>query len=123
MDKRRQFVRIFHDAAIQLKLPNGQNHTSQLLDISLNGCLIDMSKSDINFNDMNIAKLTITLEDGFLITMSVEATFINKQSHVGFHITDIDLDSITHLRRLVELNLGDTELMERNLDALSASER
>jgi hypothetical protein len=32
----------------------------------------------------------------------------------------IDLDSITHLRRLVELNAGDPALLERELTALVA---
>jgi hypothetical protein len=34
--------------------------------------------------------------------------------------TEIDLDSITHLRRLLELNLGDPDLIERELSDLSA---
>jgi len=120
MDNRRRFERVFHDAAIQLRLTNGRTHKSRLLDLSLNGCLVDMAKSDITLNEMSAAELTITLENDFLISMTVEAVFINKQSHVGFQITNIDLDSITKLRRLVELNLGDTELMERNLSALIA---
>jgi hypothetical protein len=31
---------------------------------------------------------------------------------------EIDLDSISHLRRLIELNLGDQEELERELGAL-----
>ncbi|MCG8610315.1 MAG: hypothetical protein MI864_07240, partial [Pseudomonadales bacterium] len=30
----------------------------------------------------------------------------------------IDLDSITHLKRLIELNVGDPSLIERELSAL-----
>jgi hypothetical protein len=41
-----------------------------------------------------------------------------ESEHVGFHCDHIDIDSITHLRRLVELNLGDPELLERELSAL-----
>ena len=36
----------------------------------------------------------------------------------GLVCTSIDLDSITHLRRLVELNLGDPDLLDRELSAL-----
>ncbi|NJD05280.1 MAG: PilZ domain-containing protein [Methylococcaceae bacterium] len=34
---------------------------------------------------------------------------------VGLNCDSIDLDSITHLRRLVELNAGDPELLDREL--------
>jgi hypothetical protein len=38
--------------------------------------------------------------------------------HIGLRCSSIDLDSITHLRRLVELNAGDPALLERELTAL-----
>ena len=41
-----------------------------------------------------------------------------QNDELGLRCVDIDLDSITHLRRLVELNLGETELLERELSAL-----
>ena len=37
---------------------------------------------------------------------------------IGFVCRHIDVDSISHLRRLVELNLGDEALLERELAAL-----
>jgi hypothetical protein len=37
---------------------------------------------------------------------------------VGVRCVEIDLESISHLRRLVELNLGDAELLHRELSAL-----
>ena len=37
---------------------------------------------------------------------------------VGMVCRHIDVDSISHLRRLVELNLGDEALLERELAAL-----
>jgi hypothetical protein len=33
----------------------------------------------------------------------------------------IDIDSVTHLRRLVELNLGNADLLQRELSALVSS--
>jgi hypothetical protein len=38
--------------------------------------------------------------------------------HIGIECQDIDLASLTHLRRLVELNTGDSELMDRELSHL-----
>jgi len=37
---------------------------------------------------------------------------------VGLRRTHIDIESVTHLRRLVELNLGDPALLERELHEL-----
>jgi hypothetical protein len=44
---------------------------------------------------------------------------INGERAAGIVCRSIDLDSITHLRRLVELNLGDPTLLERELSALA----
>jgi hypothetical protein len=37
----------------------------------------------------------------------------------GFKCEHIDIDSISQLRRLVELNLGDSQMLERDLLALT----
>ncbi|MCX8018285.1 MAG: PilZ domain-containing protein, partial [Rhodocyclaceae bacterium] len=52
-------------------------------------------------------------------TISMSATIAHLAGrHVGLHCDSIDLDSVTHLRRLVELNAGDASLLERELAAL-----
>jgi len=40
---------------------------------------------------------------------------------LGFEVDKLDLDSIAHLRRLIELNLGSEEAVHRNLEALIKS--
>lgn len=42
----------------------------------------------------------------------------SEEDHIGFKTEHMDLDSATHLRRLVELNLGDENLLERELSEL-----
>ncbi|HXK57002.1 MAG TPA: PilZ domain-containing protein, partial [Gammaproteobacteria bacterium] len=37
---------------------------------------------------------------------------------LGLRCVSIDMESIGHLRRLVELNLGDAELLHRDLESL-----
>jgi hypothetical protein len=49
--------------------------------------------------------------------MDVEVAH-QENDEMGLNCKDIDVDSITHLRRLVELNLGDPKLLERELSAL-----
>ncbi|VAX04921.1 hypothetical protein MNBD_GAMMA20-584, partial [hydrothermal vent metagenome] len=43
----------------------------------------------------------------------------SENDHIGFRCEHIDLESISHLRRLVELNLGDAKLLDRELSALT----
>ncbi|MCY1558615.1 hypothetical protein D9M68_955670 [compost metagenome] len=59
----------------------------------------------------------ISLGAGIEVQMEVELTRA-EGDQLGFVCRHIDLDSISHLRRLVELNLGDEELLERDLTAL-----
>jgi hypothetical protein len=41
-----------------------------------------------------------------------------EPTYVGFHCLRIDLDSISFLRRMVELNTGEPAVLERELSAL-----
>jgi hypothetical protein len=40
------------------------------------------------------------------------------KDHLGFVCKHIELDSVTHLRRLIELNIADHDELERELGAL-----
>jgi hypothetical protein len=45
--------------------------------------------------------------------------YLGKGKHLGLQFDEIDIHSATSLRRLVELNMGDTSLLERDLLSLS----
>ena len=64
-------------------------------------------------------QLTIPLaETGNHIAMSAEIAHL-RGLHAGLLCRNIDLDSVTHLRRLIELQLGDPALLERDLGELT----
>lgn len=87
-----------------------------LLDISLHGALIKVPDA-FEANADQRYQLVVHLENGPDIYMDV--AIAHQEAHeLGLHCRDVDVDSITHLRRLVELNLGDPELLERELSAL-----
>lgn len=85
-------------------------------DISLKGCLIKLMR-DWQVSMTRAYHLVIHLSPTLNIEMD---TVLAHQSgeYAGFRCTRIDLDSITELRRLVELNLGDSSLLERDISAL-----
>ena len=110
--------RVLFDTMASIHI-NANNMNAQLIDISLKGALIkkpDSWTADVG----DTGQLRIILSDNLsAISMDIKVAHI-EDDHVGFHCEHIDIDSITHLRRLVELNLGDPELLEREFSALRA---
>lgn len=117
--QQRRFSRIPFDVSISLQRDD-EYRESSLADISLHGALIHTPE---NFEPVENAQyqLKIHLEGGPDIVMDVHIAH-QENGMTGLRCDDIDVDSITHLRRLVELNLGDTELLERELSALVPAE-
>jgi hypothetical protein len=64
-------------------------------------------------------QLRLDLAPGTTISMWGTVVHIDGQQ-LGLRSDSIDLDSITHLRRLVELNAGDPEMLEREISLLIA---
>jgi len=110
--------RVLFDTLASIHI-NASNMNVQLIDISLKGALIKKPESwSAGVGDTG--QLRIVLSDNIsAISMDIKVAHV-ENDHVGFHCEHIDIDSITHLRRLVELNLGDTELLEREFSALIA---
>lgn len=113
-DKRR-FHRIFYHADAVLT-GSAQSYPCKIIDLSLQGCLLDVAHADAGLPDTSYT-LKFDLSDEISISMAVIATHA-EGNRIGFKCEHIDIDSISRLRRLVELNLGDSELLERELAAL-----
>jgi hypothetical protein len=62
-------------------------------------------------------KLHLYLANDILIEIPAILTH-SQPPQYGFTAGEMEIDSITHLRRLVELNLGDEALLERELEQL-----
>lgn len=113
--ERRKFSRILFDAHVELA--QGEFHwRASLLDISLRGLLLQQTlPSEVSHSEPILVK--ILLSDNTTIAMSV--TVAHQHHHqTGLMCTSIDIDSVSHLRRLIELNLGDALAAERELSEL-----
>lgn len=116
MQNRRQFSRIMFSMAAQLDIA-GNVYACKLLDISLHGALVTNNHFFSGKKD-DSAVLRFTLPQSTIeITMPVVICHI-EESHIGLKCNNIDIDSITHLKRLVALNLGDESLLHRELEKL-----
>ena len=117
-NEKRHFTRIPFDATVQIENP-ASSLQRKLIDISLKGMLVKRPDDwQVTVGDHFQVTLKLNESDA-VINMEVKASHVEKD-HVGFTCEHIGIDSITHLRRLVELNLGDSELLNRELSELIA---
>jgi len=111
----RHFHRILYTADAILSCEEKTWHC-EITDLSLKGCLL---RFELPWEEdpENLYTLALRLSEQVQIKMELTATHVvgNK---VGFKCEHIDIDSISELRRLVELNLGSSALLERDLLAL-----
>ncbi|GAA0793854.1 PilZ domain-containing protein [Marinobacterium sediminicola] len=113
--ERRRFTRIPFDAECELHSDKG-SAVVQLLDISLRGTLIE-SPRPLPIEVGETARLHLYLANDILIEIPATLKHAAPPQY-GFVAEGIEIDSITHLRRLIELNLGDETLLERELEQL-----
>lgn len=112
---RRRFQRFEFDA--ETELVQGQKRWPvRLHDLSLKGLLVHRP-TDWDADPSQPFEARIRLSDDAEVRMEVEMTH-GEGELIGMVCRHIDVDSISHLRRLVELNLGDEALLERELAAL-----
>ncbi|OGQ96740.1 MAG: hypothetical protein A2521_07310 [Deltaproteobacteria bacterium RIFOXYD12_FULL_57_12] len=113
MDNRRNFQRVKFETKSELEIDNTP-YPASLLDISLKGALLQMETNcPVRIGDT--CQLNITLPSS-----SIAMTFEVKLVHVhdnkcGCKFLRQDIDTITHLRRLLELNIGDAGELDHEM--------
>ncbi|MCF6150594.1 MAG: PilZ domain-containing protein [Candidatus Kuenenia sp.] len=107
MDGKRHFSRVHFEAHTQVKYHN-KTYRGELLDISLKGALLEIREA-IPVNMGESCEITIHLPSSN-INLVFEAKLVHiHQNYFGFKFVSEDIDTITHLRRLIELNIGSHE--------------
>ena len=117
MENRRQFTRVLF--SINAELAVGDDiYPVSIHDISLSGALITAVKSEKSLIG-KLGTLRFSLSDNESeVTMHI-AIVHEHDNETGLQCNAIDIDSVTHLRRLIELNLGDSEQLNKELSQLS----
>ena len=114
-EERRHFSRIRFHRPATLEL-GGRELTCVLQDVSLKGALVELPGANALYGGQRCAVI-VRLGGDAVIRMDAVVAH-QEGTTLGLRCTGIDLDSISHLRRLVEMNLGDEELLHRELAAL-----
>ncbi len=112
----RHFHRILYAAQATLNCEE-KTWNCEITDLSLKGCLLQF-EYPWQEDPEKLYTLILQLSEQVQIKMELRATHV-VGNRVGFKCEHIDIDSISELRRLVELNLGSSALLERDLLALS----
>lgn len=119
MENRRQFTRILFAIDAQL-IVDDQKYLVSIHDISLNGALVSHPSVDIAFVK-KIGTLVFELTEGANVEMHVAVMHENAHE-LGLRCNAMDIDSMSHLRRMIELNLGDDDQLHKELSQLSSVE-
>lgn len=128
-EQRRKFSRVhFREGAI-LHLA-GHGLACEVLDLSLKGALLmcpavgDVARAAKRGEgcELRLALSGIGSAVVLMIGAIAHVEVVGERLHVGMQCREIDLDSITHLRRLVELNLGDATVLDREMAALTGGD-
>ena len=118
-DEHRRFQRFPFEAKAFVR--HGERRwETQLLDISLKGALLTLPSGWKGAIDEQFDLELVIDEGALVIRMETEVAHIQKGC-IGLRCLHIDLDSMGHLRRLVELNLGDADQLNREFHALGTS--
>jgi hypothetical protein len=112
----RQFRRVRIDADARVYSDRAMWPT-RCIDVSLKGALVERPDGWAGERGQ-----TQRLEMRFhpQLIVSVNATIANiEPQHLGYRFERMDLDSFTRLKRIIELNLGDPDVLSQELVSLS----
>jgi len=113
--ERRQYQRIPFIADVLLR-HNDQQWSCGLEDVSLKGVLIVVPQG-IEPAEGDVYGIELVLGEGVTINMQAIISHITDK-HWGMQWVNIELEGLTHLRRLLELNMDDPEEMHREMTEL-----
>jgi hypothetical protein len=113
---KRHFSRILFNTPAKLTSA-GKTFESSVIDLSLHGALVTIP-IDWQGKTGDRVELDIVLQAGGAKIHMQTTVAHQENNHLGLQTEHIDLDSISHLRRLIELNVGNADILNRELGEL-----
>ncbi len=114
MDEKRYFSRINFTAKSQIE-SNDKVYEGELLDLSLRGALLRF-KDQIPLKKCDQCTLLVHLHSSDIkLIFDAELVHIH-QNNLGFRFISEDIGTMTHLRNLLSLNVGDYDKITDELE-------
>ncbi|MDA7746123.1 PilZ domain-containing protein [Psychromonas sp.] len=120
MSERRKFSRVNFQGSCSLIFDKPKEHhdfEALLVDISLDGALISIQPIVVDLEE-ELVQLHLTLEGSDIELVLNGFVCHQQEALLGVQFTKLSIETITHLKRLIELNLGDTKSMNREFSEL-----
>jgi len=115
-EERRDFSRIALHRPATIEV-GGVKSPCALLDISLCGALVRIPQA-LAAVEGQFCTLVVRLDHG-IETIRMRGVVAHREDDaLGVRCREVDLDGIAHLRRLLEVNLGEEALLHREFSAL-----
>jgi hypothetical protein len=120
-EEHRRFKRIEFVDAVQVvsdDVDGAEKHNwqAQCIDISMRGMLLEVPEQ-FNCSIGTPCEVLLMLSEDVIIEMPCTLVHVEGQ-RAGFRAETMSLDSMTNLRRLLELNLANSDEVERELTVL-----
>lgn len=122
MQERRRYSRVIMQLRGFLQSDNGSEMVPvRILDVSLKGALVELPPNcSVPIYIGQRYTCTFALDVSAKIVMHMSCRHF-QDGRVGLECVNTDAVSITHLKRLIELNIGRSELINRELSELMVS--
>lgn len=97
---------------------SGNKLEAVVQDISLKGALLELQSNDAPAPQLNDeVEIEIKLNEDVHFEL-ISAVRFQKEQLIGVEFQGLNIDALTELKRLMELNLGSEELINREIEAL-----
>ncbi|CZF77104.1 Cyclic diguanosine monophosphate-binding protein [Grimontia celer] len=117
MAERRKFSRVVYRTPATIR-QNDKSWETKVLDLSLKGALL-ATPAGWESGNADDYDLSFRLHDSD-IELDMDLKLIQESDeYLRFQIDHIDIDSASHLKRLVELNVGNDDLLHREIAQLT----
>lgn len=115
--ERRKFGRVLFESPAVLE-SDGIKIPGKVMDFSLKGALFEADEGKTLPDSKKTVSLNVILSDEIAISMDCEVAY-TRNSLIGLKCIGIDIESMTALKRIVELNYtNDISLLSREFEAL-----
>ncbi|WP_299018795.1 PilZ domain-containing protein [uncultured Photobacterium sp.] len=117
MVERRHFIRILYRTPAKIK-QSQEEWSAEVCDLSLQGILLTCPPGWKSGHDKYYT-VSFCLHDCD-VELNMETQLVSHDDdYLRMQIHHIDIESASHLKRLVELNIGTDELLHRELEQLA----